>query len=994
MFTNVNPNVKSFVEKQKRDREHRKSERDRLHAAICVQKYWRGYKARKYVDEKRRSFCNSFILSTREDGNQKRDPYPASSLPNVITHLKFNFKMDTDRELFEGICRYLLLSINKDDTSSYLSLVLSRESLVTWISQTRWMLSICIKYFMVLNPANGSDSTMITVLLSFVLTLTNCNQWKISKDDTLKPALTAITNSFISHIVDCGFYPALKQLLLKGLALHLPVLTQLSLTGIFTLSMRPLLVFDFSSHYICLFVLHILSVPGFVLHINSLAHEAYDVIVREKLCSRIILFLSESPQNLEIIFNDLEGSYALCLIANLIQLSLLEVDVLVDHCEEFCVVLSKLLHRLGGYVGQKKSNLTCWHPILGWFSQPLDNYLQAAAPHVTSQLHLLWHGRMVRLLFADLYQQEGLDESEQACATPRASTSTAAAAPSRPQRIRPNEQTAGERKAIEGLLPANPPSFVSRHHRKGLSDRLGLGHFLRQLAGHVPALRGGGGGGGGSGALPNYAHHQARAHGVPGPEALPVSIKAVCMLYCFTIGSLREIRNDILAGLTLGDLLPRMWRLISRAGGVRDWAPLLTAPKAGWQLVPHSAHLLHLFAAAASNLLIILDDVEVFEKQKAFELEELMAIADFFNYLIYETVLLVPDPTPLTQPLSTTNSAAPPKAPPTAQDECLQTSASSNPTVFNICLRLLGILYNRDGRHKFTPNNFWLIRGVRPSAFMSDLRKEKVHATFLLKHVPHIIPRKERVMLFRELVRADKAALGVLTQTNCMLDSSAVGAVVMIHRNRIVEDGYQQLANLSPTQLRMKIRVQFINALGLDEVGIDLDGVFKEFLEETLRRVFDPTLNLFRATTDQRLYPSPTSHIQESHLQLFEFVGKLLAKAVYEGIIVDVPFANFFLTQVLGRQRASCYSFLDELSTLDRDLYKSLTYIKVSPVISCFSRAAVGDSSLWLLPPFRVAALRRRHLRPRADLLLRRGLPRPDRGARPGPRWPLPHRHQ
>ena len=141
----------------------------------------------------------------------------------------------------------------------------------------------------------------------------------------------------------------------------------------------------------------------------------------------------------------------------------------------------------------------------------------------------------------------------------------------------------------------------------------------------------------------------------------------------------------------------------------------------------------------------------------------------------------------------------------------------------------------------------------------------------------------------------------------------------------------------------MKIRVQFVNALGLDEVGIDLDGVFKEFLEETLRCVFDPTLNLFRVTSDQRLYPSPTSHIQESHLQLFEFVGKLLAKAVYEvdaspsplilffflqSIIVDVPFANFFLTQVLGRQRASCYNFLDELATLDRELYKSLTYIK------------------------------------------------------------------
>lgn len=59
--------------------------------------------------------------------------------------------------------------------------------------------------------------------------------------------------------------------------------------------------------------------------------------------------------------------------------------------------------------------------------------------------------------------------------------------------------------------------------------------------------------------------------------------------------------------------------------------------------MPHPSHLLHLFAAAASNLLIILDDVEVFEKHKAFEIEELLAIADFFNYLIYETALLVPN---------------------------------------------------------------------------------------------------------------------------------------------------------------------------------------------------------------------------------------------------------------------------------------------------------------------------------------------------------------
>ena len=35
-------------------------------------------------------------------------------------------------------------------------------------------------------------------------------------------------------------------------------------------------------------------------------------------------------------------------------------------------------------------------------------------------------------------------------------------------------------------------------------------------------------------------------------------------------------------------------------------------------------------------------------------------------------------------------------------------------------------------------------------------------------------------------------------------------------------------------------------------------------------------------TEDQKLYPSSTSFIHEGHLQLFEFIGKMLGKALYE----------------------------------------------------------------------------------------------------------------
>jgi ubiquitin-protein ligase E3 B len=94
-------------------------------------------------------------------------------------------------------------------------------------------------------------------------------------------------------------------------------------------------------------------------------------------------------------------------------------------------------------------------------------------------------------------------------------------------------------------------------------------------------------------------------------------------------------------------------------------------------------------------------------------------------------------------------------------------------------------------------------------------------------------------------------------------------ALVTVHRDRIVEDGYRQLAVLPARALKGIIRVRFINIQGLDEAGIDQDGVFKEFLEETIKKVFDPSLNLFKVTAENRLYPSPTSYLQENHLVSF-----------------------------------------------------------------------------------------------------------------------------
>ena len=45
--------------------------------------------------------------------------------------------------------------------------------------------------------------------------------------------------------------------------------------------------------------------------------------------------------------------------------------------------------------------------------------------------------------------------------------------------------------------------------------------------------------------------------------------------------------------------------------------------------------------------------------------------------------------------------------------------------------------------------------------------------------------------------------------------------------------------------------------------------------------------------------------------------------------MVDVPLAPFFLSQMLEHHFSASYSCLDELPSMDAEMHKSLSYIKV-----------------------------------------------------------------
>ncbi|KAJ3505966.1 hypothetical protein NLJ89_g7135 [Agrocybe chaxingu] len=147
---------------------------------------------------------------------------------------------------------------------------------------------------------------------------------------------------------------------------------------------------------------------------------------------------------------------------------------------------------------------------------------------------------------------------------------------------------------------------------------------------------------------------------------------------------------------------------------------------------------------------------------------------------------------------------------------------------------------------------------------------------------------------------------------------------VLIRREMVAQDGFEKLARVD---LKFPVKIVFVDQFGQEEAGIDGGGVFKEFFTLLCQEVFNPDRGLWLVNKKNELYPNPHGYATERRsLDWYRFIGRILGKALYEGILVDIAFAGFFLAKWLGRQ-----SFLDDLASLDSELYNGLIYLKNYP---------------------------------------------------------------
>ncbi|KAF9204758.1 hypothetical protein BGZ49_004916 [Haplosporangium sp. Z 27] len=188
----------------------------------------------------------------------------------------------------------------------------------------------------------------------------------------------------------------------------------------------------------------------------------------------------------------------------------------------------------------------------------------------------------------------------------------------------------------------------------------------------------------------------------------------------------------------------------------------------------------------------------------------------------------------------------------------------------------------------------------------------------VLNNIPFVFRFEDRVAIFRQVVASDRER----GSWSSMLQPTAI-AQARVRRSAVFEDGYEQLNSLGP-RLKGKIAISFIDQYGMPEAGIDGGGVFKEFLTCLAHQAFDTNYGLFKSTSDQLLYPNPHSYAkQPAQLKHYEFLGRILGKALYEGILIDAAFAGFFLAKCLGQ-----INYLDDLPSLDPELYRGLMHLK------------------------------------------------------------------
>eukprot|EP01018_Ginkgo_biloba_P026105 Gb_04194 [translate_table: standard] len=384
-------------------------------------------------------------------------------------------------------------------------------------------------------------------------------------------------------------------------------------------------------------------------------------------------------------------------------------------------------------------------------------------------------------------------------------------------------------------------------------------------------------------------------------EAAAVGAVCAFLHVTFTILPLERVMTG-LAYTT--ELVPTLWHYMKRCHLSQRWPTMAafttsySGDAPGWMLP------LSVFCPVYRHMLMIVDNEEFYEQQKPLSLADVKDLVIILKEALWQLLWVIPSKTPTAQ-----------QAVQLVSGQNKFSLQSIQAKVSAVAAELLAQLQDWNSRRQFTSPYDFHAREAVDEIFFAQARNENTRAYELLKQAPFLVPFTNRVRIYTSQLATARQHINHIPFTRHR---------VRIRRDRIVEDAFSQLNVLTEEELRGMIRVTFVNEFGVEEPGVDGGGIFKDFMENITKTAFDIQYGLFKETADHLLYPNPASGmIHEQHLQYFDFLGKILGKAMFDGILVDIPFATFFLSKLKNK-----YNYLHDLPSLDPELYRHLLFLK------------------------------------------------------------------
>jgi len=239
----------------------------------------------------------------------------------------------------------------------------------------------------------------------------------------------------------------------------------------------------------------------------------------------------------------------------------------------------------------------------------------------------------------------------------------------------------------------------------------------------------------------------------------------------------------------------------------------------------------------------------------------------------------------------------------------------------------------------------------------------------ILRNMPFVIPFENRVQIFREFVKVDmqrrrggnvdpdRWRLWVLSQHGGPFEPDSPGHHIIskhqaqITRGRTFTDAMETFWQLEDG-LKEPIQITFVDEFGMQEAGIDGGGVTKEFLTSVTQEAFTQDQRLFVTNSKNAYYPNPCATDQQKEalraagipeesedwresmadlLRQYEFLGRIIGKCMYEGILINIVFARFFLLKWASATSDAYRANINDLRELDEELYQGMMTLKNYP---------------------------------------------------------------